>query len=285
MRAFAKGIQAAGLPAGPGDAAPVSEADLARLPGVAQRYLHAMGVVGQPRAWSFRARYTGWLRLRPAGPRMPMQVWQYNNGLSPARLLRMRLRLAGVLSMTGWDTYLHGRGRMHGKLLGLVSVANGNGPRFDVSELVSWLNDAVLFAPSMLLNSATTWTATSTDDTFDVAVTDAGHRVQARVTLDADGRPRRFSTTDRWAALPEGLVRAQWLTPVIGWQVADGRPVPTGGDAIWQLPDRPFHYAHIDIPTDGIDYNITPGDAGLQAKTSHVRSSTARVPEEGDEGS
>ncbi|MGH3767647.1 MAG: DUF6544 family protein [Pseudonocardiaceae bacterium] len=64
--------------------------------------------------------------------------------------------------------------------------------------------------------------------------------------LDADGRPRRFSTTDRWAALPECLVRAQWLTPVIGWQAVDGRPVPTGGDA------------------------------GFHAKTSHVGSSTAR---------
>lgn len=52
----AKGIQAAGLPAGPGDAAPVTQADLDRLPGVAQQYLNAMGVVGKPRAWSFRPR-------------------------------------------------------------------------------------------------------------------------------------------------------------------------------------------------------------------------------------
>lgn len=59
MRASAKGVQAAGLPAGRGGAAPVTKADLARLPGVAQRYLDAMGVVGKPRSWSFRARYTG----------------------------------------------------------------------------------------------------------------------------------------------------------------------------------------------------------------------------------
>ncbi len=223
-----------------------------------------MGVVGRPRAWSFRVRYTGRFRLRPGGRWMPMQAWQYNNALPPARLVWMRLRLAGVLPMTGWDTYLHGRGRMRGKLLDLVPVANGAGPKFDVSELVTWLNDAVLFAPSMLLNSATTWTAAGADDTFDVAVTDAGHRVQARVTLDAEGRPRNFSTTDRWAALPEGLVRAQWITPVVGWQVTAGRPLPTAGNAVWQLPDRPFHYAHIDVPAGGIDYNIAPDDAGRQ---------------------
>lgn len=194
-----------------------------------------------------------------------MQVWQYNSAFPPARMVRMRLRLAGVLPITGWDTYLHGRGRMHGKLLGVLPVANGAGPPFDVSELVTWLNDAVLFAPSMLLNAATTWTAASTDDTFDVAVTDAGHRVQARVLLDADARPRSCSTTDRWAALPDGLVRAQWVTPVSGWQVVDGRALPTGGDAIWQLPDFPFHYAHIDVPANGINYNTPPDDPSTDA--------------------
>lgn len=266
MRAFAKGVQAAGLPTWPGDPTPVTEADLAGLPAAAQHYLRAMGVIGWPRDWSFRARYTGRFRLRPGGRWMPMQAWQYNSALPPSRLVRMRLRLVGVLPMTGWDTYLHGRGRMHGKLLGLVTVANGTGPKFDVSELVSWLNDAILFAPSMLLNSATTWAATGTDDTFNVAITDVGHRVQARVVLDADGRPRNFCTTNRWAALPEGLARARWTTPIIGWQIVDRRPLPTSGNAVWHLPDRPFHYAHIDIPPDAIDYNIAPGDAGLPAE-------------------
>ena len=249
------------------------------LPTAAQRYLRAMGLIGRPRVWSFRARYTGLFRLRLGGRWMPIRAWQYNSALPPARMVRMRLRLAGVLPMTGWDTYLHGRGQMRGKLLGLVPVASGTGPEFDVSELVTWLNDAVLFAPSMLLDSATTWTAASTDNTFDVAVTDAGHRVQARVVLDTDGRPRSFSTTDRWAALPGGLVRAQWMTPVTGWQECDERPLPTGGNAVWQLPDGPFHYAHIDITADGIDYNIAPSDAGFKQKMSHVCTATARRPQ------
>jgi len=34
----------------------------------------------------------------------------------------MRIRFAHVLPMVGRDTYLHGRGRMLGKLLGLVTV-------------------------------------------------------------------------------------------------------------------------------------------------------------------
>jgi uncharacterized protein DUF6920 len=42
-----------------------------------------------------------------------MTAWQYNSGTEPARMVRIRLRLAGIVPMTGWDTYVHGKGRMH----------------------------------------------------------------------------------------------------------------------------------------------------------------------------
>jgi hypothetical protein len=47
-----------------------------------------------------------------------MEAWQYNTAPQPARLMIMRIRFAGALPMVGWDTYLNGRGRMRGKLLG-----------------------------------------------------------------------------------------------------------------------------------------------------------------------
>jgi hypothetical protein len=52
--------------------------------------------------------------------------------------------------------------------------------------------------------------------------------------------------------------------------VIDGRPLPTGGNAVWQLSGGPFHYAHIDIPANGIDYNIAPSDASFQRKMSQL---------------
>lgn len=41
---------------------------------------------------------------------------------------------------------------MRGKLLNVVAVPDGHGPKFDIGELATWLNDAVLVAPSMLLS-------------------------------------------------------------------------------------------------------------------------------------
>ncbi|MGY2002688.1 DUF6544 family protein [Blastococcus sp. SYSU DS1024] len=235
-RAFIRGLAAADLPHLPPATEPVADDDLAGLPHPVRRYLQAMGAVGRPRTRSFRAHLRGRFRRGPAGPWMPCDAWQYNSADEIARLFRMRLLFAGVAPVWGWDTYRGGHGRMRGKLLGLVPVADGSGPEFDTSELVTWLNDAVLMAPGMLLDHRVTWEATG-DDSFRVSLTDAGRTVAAEVPLDASGRPRDFRTDDRWADLPGGLVRATWSTPVLDWATVNGRPRLGRATAVWHLPD------------------------------------------------
>lgn len=255
-RRFSQEVDAAALPAGPGDESPVTEADIAGLPPVVQRYLRFMGVVGQQRTWSFRARFVGRFRLRPRLGWMPAEAWQYNSGLAVARLFVMRLRFAGVVPMVGSDTYLRGRGRMLGKLLDRITVADGAGEEFDIGELTTYLNDAVLLAPSILLGPAVSWAAVD-DTSFDVSMTDAGRTVRGRVFLDAHGAPSDFSTTDRFADLPGGPIRAEWRTPVDGWTRVNGRAVPARFAAVWQLPQGPLPYVTGRV-TD-LAYNTTPG--------------------------
>jgi hypothetical protein len=163
--------------------------------------------------------------------------------------------------MWGWDTYRGGTGRMLGKALGLVTVANGSGPEFDLGELTTWLDDAVLLAPGMLLSAAVTWEATG-DDSFRVSVTDGGRTVRAEVFLDDGGRPRDFRSEDRYADLPGGPVRALWSTPVQGWTVVDGRPRITGGAAVWHLPDGQFRYGELRLLDLALD---VPPNAGTGA--------------------
>jgi hypothetical protein len=239
----------------------VTDDELAVLPPVVARYLRAMGVVGQPRSWSFRAHWAGRFRLGPDKPWMPCDAWQYNSALEIARLFRMRLLVGRVLPMWGWDTYRGGTGRMLGKALGLVPVADGKGPEFDLGELTTWLNDAVLLAPGMLLSVPVTWEATG-DDGFRVSVTDGGRTVSAEVLLDDDGRPRDFRSEDRYADLPGGPVRALWSTPVQGWTVVDGRPRITGGAAVWHLPDGQFRYGELRLLDLALD---VPPNAGTGA--------------------
>src|SRR6516164_8176881 len=119
-RRLAADVAALGLTASP-PAPAVTAADLAALPDAAARYLTFMGVAGRPPDSSFLAHFTGRFRLRPRQPWMRCEAWQYNSCPTVARLFHMRITAAGVLPMTGRDAYVHGRGRMHGKLAGLVT--------------------------------------------------------------------------------------------------------------------------------------------------------------------
>ena len=230
------------MPKAEQDRAPVTDAELDGLPEPARRYLRRMRVVGRPRDRSFTARFRGEFRLRPGQRFMPCDAWQLNTAPVPTRLFAMRIDLAGVVPMFGTDTYRAGRGRMHGRLLALVPVADASGPEMDVGELVTWLNDACMLAPSMLLIPAVRWTPVS-DDAFDVTITDAAVTATARVVVDAAGWMVDFHTDDRYAALPGGLTRARWSTPIDGWLEHAGRPIPSRGRAVWHLADGDYEYA------------------------------------------
>jgi hypothetical protein len=163
----------------------------------------------------------------------------------------MRLTMWRVLPVYATDTYVRGRGRMRGKVLDLVPVVNGTGPEFDISELVTYLSDAILLAPALLLDEHVTWVDAG-PQSFDVRLTYGERTVSGRVDLDGDGLPANFHTTDRWCTLPTGLVRTPWSTPVDDWIVVDDRPFPGVAAAVWDLPDGPFRYAEGRFDPDSI---------------------------------
>jgi hypothetical protein len=100
-----------------------------------------------PRDWSFQARFVGESKQWPGQKFMPCGAWQYNTSLVAARVYYMRADFAGLLPIFGADVYRAGHGRMHRKPLGLITVADGSEPEFDISELTIHVNDALTFAP------------------------------------------------------------------------------------------------------------------------------------------
>jgi len=218
-----------------------------------------MGVVGRPRDWSFQAHITGRFRLRGEGAWMAAEVWQYNSSVEVARLFHMRLDFKGAVPMVGRDTYLGGKGIMHGKLLDLVTVAHSEGPETDLSELSTYLNDAVLMSPSMLLRPNTSF-AFVDESSFDVTLVDAGMTVTGRVFLDGDARPANFVTFDRYADLKSGLVQAEWTTPIDGWQPDGDRFIFTRGHAIWNMAQGPLDYLDFSLSPGDVRRNVAPAD-------------------------
>jgi hypothetical protein len=255
VRRLERAVRPLALPWDAGERPAVTAADLAGLPEPAQRYLRAMDVPGRPRPRSLRVRMRARFRLRRTGSWLPCDAWQYNLAEPVARVFVMRLRVAGVVPMLGTDTYVGGHGRMRGTLLGLVPVVDGQGPEFDLGELATWVDDACLLAPAMLLTPAATWRPVD-DSSFDVSVIDSGRTVTVRLTVDELGRLVDVATTDRFCALPSGPVRARWTTPVDGWECVGGRMVPTRARAVWHLDDGDWCY--VDGRFEGLRFDVPP---------------------------
>jgi hypothetical protein len=242
QRRLADDVRQVGLREGPPHPARVTDADLIALPEPAERFLRFMGVPDRPRDQAFATRFVGQIRMRPDRGWMPFHAWQFNAADPVTRINRMRIDVARIIPMFGTDTYVHRSGRMHGKVLGLITVADGEGPEFDLGELVTYVNDAAMLAPSMLLTPNCEWT-TVDDDSFDVTFTDGDNVVRARLVVDDVGRLVDFHTDDRWFAGTDPPTQTPWSTPIGGWTTtADGRPVPSFGSAVWHLPDGDFTY-------------------------------------------
>lgn len=257
---FLREIAAADLPIGPGPRDPIEAADLAGLPATVQRYLEFMEVLGRPRTWSIRSRWTGGFRMRPDRPFASCEAWQYDSSLEITRIFHMRMRLAGIFPILVRDTYLRGRGRMLGRAFDTFTVVDEANPKLDAGELVTYLNDAILLAPSMLLGPKVSFAAVD-DRSFDVALTDHQRTVRARVFVDARGAVTDFSTTDRYGQDPFGskeMVQARWSTPVQGFTKHRGRVVPKSGQAIWHFPSGDFTYADFKLSPEDLAFDVSP---------------------------
>ena len=244
------------LPAPPAPRA-VAASELAPLPEPARRYLRFMRVLEHPRVESFRAAARGRFRTRPGAAWMRVSAWQYDAREPIARLFYLAVRVARVLPVIGRDTYREGRGRMQVRPLDLFTVQDGQGPELDLGELVTWLNDGALLAPSMLLGGPVAFRGVDAD-CFELAVTDHGRTARARVRIDGRGAPVDFETEDRWLASGKELRRARWSTPVSGMTEVDGRPVAAGGRAVWRLEEGDFCYAELEFQRSTLAFNVPP---------------------------
>lgn len=236
--------------------APVAEADLALLPAPAARWLRRAGVVGAIPVRSFRAGFEGEMRTKPGQGWMPLSAWQLNTVDPIARVFQMRVDAAHVIPMLGIDSYVDHTGYMRGRVLGLVTVAEGRGREFDLGELVTWVNDAVMLAPSMLLGEHVTWRAVD-EHSFELTVVDGDNTVAAQVTVDADGMVADFVTQDRWYAGTDPPSRARWHTPLSGWVSHHGRWFPGHGEAVWSFEEGDFAYVRGRFDPDTVEFDIT----------------------------
>jgi len=215
--------------------------DIDKLPPPVQRWLEASGAVGRPRAGTVRLVQRGGLRTAPDQRYMPAAAKQYFIVDEPGFVWTVDVTMMRVIPVVGRDTYINGRGRMFIKAGGLVTVADGTGPKFDQGTALRFLGEIIWF-PSGALASYITWEpidgrrARATLTFKDVSVT-------ADFEFDERGRVVGM-TAQRYF---DGKTLERWVIPIAEWKTIRGIEMPVRGSAIWKLAAGDFEYYQWEI--------------------------------------
>lgn len=239
----------------------VTPQELEAFPASVRRYLGFMRVVGKPRRHTFRIAWRGRFRLGPDVRFLPCEAWQYDAADPVTRAFYMKTFAYGVLPTFVRDTYIDGRARMLARAFDSMRVVDVARPELDLSELVTYLNDAVLIAPSFLLLPSVTFQSLD-DGTFDVTLVDRGRTVSARVFLDERGAPRDFVTEERYGNDPftpgQPFVKARWSTPVVAWNTEGEVPILADASAVWHFDRGTFAYAELGAVPGTLAFDVAP---------------------------
>jgi hypothetical protein len=235
---------------------PVSEADLAHLPEVVQRYLRTAGVVGQPRVWNFRVRMHGRIRSGPTARWMPFTSEQFNFIDEPSRFFYMNASMM-LIPVQGYHRCAGPSATMLVKAAALVPVAQASGPEMDRAETVTLFNDMCLLAPATLIDRGIVWEAADAR-TARAAFTHAGQTIRAELVFNDAGELTNFWSDDRRQLGADGttMTPARWSTPIGRYRAFGAHRLGSQGEGRWHEADE--EYAYIELEIDDVRYNVGP---------------------------
>ncbi len=235
--------------------APVTEADLAPLPPLVQRYLRRVGVVGQPGVQSYHVRFTGKIRGGPDAPWMPFTADQYSFADKPTRLFFMRAKMSG-LPVDALHMYFGDQASMRVKVLSMVSMVNASGPALASAETVALFNDMCVMAPATLISPAITWEPQGAGRVL-ATFTNAGTTIRATLVFDEAGDLVDFVSDDRGALQPDNVtfVKQRWTTPLSKHRTFGPFRLPSFGEARHHPSTGEYTYGEFELRD--VTYNLT----------------------------
>jgi Family of unknown function (DUF6544) len=234
----------------------ITESDLAPLPEPVQRYMHFTGVVGKSMIKCVKVKQTGFMRNSLQQGWMPVEAVQYSTLAGQlSRTWYAKMKLGPFALLSGYDRYDNGRGHMLIRMLSLFPVADVIGPEIDMSALIIFVNDMVMW-PTAFLSDFIHWEPLDGNSAH-LIVSLYKRQFTAICSFNEIGEMINFVTEDRYRAVDKGHQRTKWSTPFRQYHLVNGFQIPSEGDAIWHLPEGEFAYIKVrigEVKYDAFDY-------------------------------
>lgn len=176
------------------------------------------------------------MRTAPDQTYMAAEARQYFIVDEPGFVWNVDVTMMRVVPVVGRDTYIDGRGRMFIKAGGLITVADGTGPKFDQGTALRFLGEIIWF-PSAALAPYITWESI---DERQAKATLTFKGVTASAVFEFDDRGRFAGLTAQ--RYYNGGSLETWVIPVTEWNTIRGIEMPVRGGAVWKLAAGDFDY-------------------------------------------
>lgn len=181
---------------------------------------------------------------------------QHNFLPDPIRLVYMKARRFGLLSLEAMDSFQHGYGQMLVKAFGLITLANAKGYEIDKAALVTILAETMII-PAYALQSYIHWEEIG-DKTLKATISFHGVKASGIFYLNHNFEMVKFETYDRYYTDRKGMYhQIQWTAEARNYAAKDGLSLPTSFKATWNKHEGDFDYFKGDIRSISINPYLT----------------------------
>ncbi|WP_299489303.1 DUF6544 family protein [Acaryochloris sp. IP29b_bin.137] len=181
---------------------------------------------------------TGEMRLSEQGRWLPFSATQDFSIRQPGFVWRATFRLAPFIHIEVVDSYVQGKGRLEGRLLGSIPFLRATGSSTDKGELMRYLAELIFFPAAFLNNSALHWHELNE---FTVEVKGEPD-VGVHYNFDHNGDLVNITAPNRPRMVAGQAVETPWSCAASDYKTLGGYDIPTLGQVSWQLEDGPFTY-------------------------------------------
>ena len=230
----------------------LTEADIANLPSIVQKYLHYTKSVGQPRIKNFKAEFTGGMRSTPGDDYMKVHSVQYNFLQNPSRYFLMGAKKTG-LPAKGLHIYHDQRATFQVKLLNWFKVVDAKGEKLYQGETVTLFNDMCIIAPATLIDERITWEELNAT-TVRAHFNNRGTCISATLHFNEMGELQNFISNDRYETNGKEYINHPWATPLEDYKMLNGYLLPGRGRLIYHRPEGDFTYGELEFKD--VRYNL-----------------------------
>jgi len=221
---------------------PLSDALLAPLPPIVQRYLRMALPHGIPSSNMVTLQQQGGMRLKEGSSKwLPFTASEQFQVSPPEFVWNARLKMGALMSTTVVDEYRDGIGAINARLWGVIPLVHpAHDPRLDEGALLRYLAEAVWFPVALLPGRQLQWQAV--DELSAVALLRDGG-VEARLTFhfNSSGEVVHVEGIRPYLSGRKFLSRG-WSGLFSEWREFCGMRIPVDGRVFWHLDSGVWEY-------------------------------------------